>query len=203
MSKVNKALRFLRLSAPAALALTLAAPVFSASAADGMQTDHYWYASGDPTVPKGQLWVNSAGECWQSEDGPTNLPPCAKAPAPPKKFDVRLNFEFDKYRLQNIVNDNELQRLDNYISEIKQTPAEEKITVVGHTDAKGSEPYNYTLGLKRAETVRDYMISKGIPAQDIAPAESRGKLDMLPGVDPYSLEQRRATITLTTPGDGA
>ncbi|MEJ2325631.1 MAG: OmpA family protein [Chromatiaceae bacterium] len=202
MSKVNKALRILRLSAPAALALALAAPIFSASAADGMKNETYWYADGGRDFPKGQLWVNSAGECWQSEDGPTNLPPCAR-PAPPKKFDVRLNFEFDKYRLQNIVNDNELYRLDNYISEIKQTPVEERITVVGHTDAKGSESYNYTLGLKRAETVRDYMISKGIPAQDIAPAESRGKLDMLPGVDPYSVEQRRATITLATPGEGA
>jgi OOP family OmpA-OmpF porin len=203
MSKANKALRFLRLSAPAALAFVLAAPTFSASAADGMKTETYWYAAGDPSLPKGQLWVNSAGECWQSEDGPTDLPPCAKAPAPPKTFDVRLNFEFDKYRLENIVNDNELHRLDNYISEIKQSPVEEKMTIVGHTDAKGSEAYNYALGLRRAETVRDYMISKGIPSQDIAPAESRGKLDMLPGVDPYSVEQRRATITLTTPGGGA
>ncbi|MGA7981241.1 MAG: OmpA family protein [Chromatiaceae bacterium] len=196
MFKANKTLHVLRLSAPVALAVALAVPT-----AHAMDQETYWYASGDPTVPNGQLWVNSAGECWQSEDGPTNLPPCYKPV--PKEFNVRLNFEFDKYRMENIVNDNELQRLDNYIADVKNTPAEEQLTVVGHTDAKGSEAYNYALGQRRADTVRDYMISKGIPAQDIAPAESRGKLDMLPGVDPYSVEQRRATITATTTGDGA
>jgi OOP family OmpA-OmpF porin len=197
MFNANKALQLLRLTAPVALAAALAAPT-----AHAIEQENYWYADGDPTVPKGQLWVNSAGECWQSEEGPTNLPPCA-VKAVPKEFDVRLNFEFDKYRMENIVNDNELRRLDDYIAEVKSTPAEEKLTVVGHTDAKGSEAYNYALGQRRADTVRDYMISKGIPAQDVAPAESRGKLDMLPGVDPYSVEQRRATIKATVPGDGA
>jgi OOP family OmpA-OmpF porin len=197
MFTANKAIQLLKLSAPVALAAALVAP-----SAHAIEQETYWYASPGPATPEGQLWVNSAGECWQSEDGPTNLPPCGVKPVP-KKIEVRLNFEFDKYRMENIVNDNELQKLDNYIAQLKQTPAEEKLNVVGHTDAKGTEAYNYTLGQKRAETVRDYMISKGIPAQDIAPAESRGKLDMLPGVDPYSVEQRRATITATIPPTGA
>jgi OOP family OmpA-OmpF porin len=36
------------------------------------------------------------------------------------------------------------------------------VSVEGHTDAVGSDQYNQTLSNKRAQTVRDYLISQGI-----------------------------------------
>jgi outer membrane protein OmpA-like peptidoglycan-associated protein len=39
--------------------------------------------------------------------------------------------------------------------------------VTGHTDYIGSDDYNYRLGQSRAESTRDYLISKGIPGQMI------------------------------------
>ena len=39
-----------------------------------------------------------------------------------------------------------------------------KITVNGFCDDIGSEAMNKTLSLKRAKTVKDYLISKGIPS---------------------------------------
>jgi OmpA-OmpF porin, OOP family len=176
------------------LSTTLALGLTTAIAADFEES--YWYASGDPTVPDGQLWVNSAGECWQSAypDGPTNLPPCVAAVVP-EEFTLRLNFEFDKYVVpDNVVNPDELARLDQYIADVKATPADEYLTVVGHTDIKGSEAYNYTLGMNRATSVRDYMIREGISPDRIAPPESRGKLDMLPDFAPDSVFQRRVVI---------
>jgi len=175
------------------LSTTLALGLTTAIAADFEES--YWYASGDPTVPDGQLWVNSAGECWQSAypDGPTNLPPCVAAV--PEEFTLRLNFEFDKYVVpDNVVNPDELARLDQYIADVKATPADEYLTVVGHTDIKGSEAYNYTLGMNRATSVRDYMIREGISPDRIAPPESRGKLDMLADFAPDSVFQRRVVI---------
>ena len=175
------------------LSTTLALGLTTAIAADFEES--YWYASGDPTVQDGQLWVNSAGECWQSAypDGPTNLPPCVAAV--PEEFTLRLNFEFDKYVVpDNVVNPDELARLDQYIADVKATPADEYLTVVGHTDIKGSEAYNYTLGMNRATSVRDYMIREGISPDRIAPPESRGKLDMLPDFAPDSVFQRRVVI---------
>jgi len=187
MRKQKNTLRLASLAAPFAVAAVLAAPM-AANAGD-YNNEHFWSAK-----PEGTAWVTNYGECWQSLHGPNDLDPCV-APAPvPKEFNVRLNFEFDKYRLENIVNDGELQRLDNYIAQVNDTPVREKISLVGHTDAKGSEAYNYQLGMRRAETVHDYMISRGIPAEDIMSVESRGELDMLPGVDIYSVEQRRVTI---------
>lgn len=49
-----------------------------------------------------------------------------------------------------------------------------RIHLVGHTDRLGSASYNHALGLKRAETVRQYLVSQGIPSQVISVA-SAGK----------------------------
>ncbi|MBK1700163.1 OmpA family protein [Thiococcus pfennigii] len=184
MSKSRSALRAARFVAPVLLAAGLAAP-FAASAE---MIERFWSAAEPQTA-----WVTSYGECWQSLGGPTDLQPCVTAVVP-EEFVVRLNFEFDKYQLQNIVNDDELRRLDSYIADVKTTPANEYLTVVGHTDAKGSYEYNDVLGQRRANTVRDYLISKGIPESQIGPAQSMGERDMLPEYSPYALEQRRVTI---------
>jgi OOP family OmpA-OmpF porin len=80
---------------------------------------------------------------------------------------------------------------------LEATPADELVTVVGHTDAKGSDEYNMVLGQNRANAVRDYIIARGYPAEHVAPAESRGKREMLPDYDPFSVMQRRVVLTKT------
>ncbi|MEY6433442.1 OmpA family protein [Thioalkalicoccus limnaeus] len=186
MLKVISALRAARLAAPALVSVALVAPI--AVKADMME--HFWSAQ-----PTGTAWVTGYGECWNSAGGPTDLEPCVKpAAVVPKEFVVRLNFEFDKYRLENIVNDQELARLNDYIETVKRSTAGEFLTVVGHTDAKGSYEYNDALGLRRANTVRDYMISRGVPERQIGPSQSMGKRDLLPNFDPFALQQRRVVI---------
>ena len=37
-------------------------------------------------------------------------------------------------------------------------------TVEGHADERGTREYNYSLGARRAQTVRDYLASRGIQA---------------------------------------
>ncbi len=48
------------------------------------------------------------------------------------------------------------------------------LRVMGHTDRQGSDAYNKALGLKRAESVKTYLISLGISEADIQ-VESLGK----------------------------
>ena len=185
---------FVPMRAVAAVALAFAVSAPSAQMLD----ETYWYASGDPSVPDGQLWANSYGECYQSEppDGPTNLPPC-HVEIPPE-VTVRLNFEFDKYRVpENVVNTEEIAKIDEYIDNLEATPEEEVVTVVGHTDAKGSDEYNMVLGQNRADAVRDYIVRRGYPQQNVAPAESRGKRELLADYDPFSVMQRRVVLTKT------
>ena len=38
-------------------------------------------------------------------------------------------------------------------------------TVEGHADERGTREYNIALGARRAQTVRDYLVSRGISAQ--------------------------------------
>ena len=192
MFKPMKTLRALGRAAPVALTFAL-----MASSAQALDDESYWYASGDPTVPDGQLWTTSYGECWQSAypDGPTNLPPCVSVP---EEVTVKINFEFDKYMVpENVVNREVVAEIDEYIATVKATPEEEYVTVVGHTDAKGSDEYNMALGERRADAVRTYIIAQGYPAENLAPAETRGKRDLLPDVDPFSVEQRRVVLTKT------
>lgn len=180
MSKKTKTLRSLALST--AMACTLSAP-FAAHAGDYMM-EHFWAAK-----PAGTAWVTNYGECWQSLHGQGNLSPCVS-----EEFIVRLNFEFDKYRVDNIVNDDELMRLNDYIAKVNSTSTREQLSLTGHTDASGSDAYNYQLGLNRANAVRDYMTAQGIPAADMVSVESRGERNLLPNYDPRSVEQRRVVI---------
>ena len=39
--------------------------------------------------------------------------------------------------------------------------------IEGHADERGTREYNYSLGSRRAQTVRDYLSSRGIPGQRI------------------------------------
>ena len=159
---------------------TLAASAFGSEAASGSQT-----------------WTTSYAECWQDPRSQPNLPPCSRS-AVPDRFSIQLLFEFDKYIVpETVVNREALRGIDDYIAKVKTSPAREYITIVGHTDAKGSDAYNMALGLRRANAVRDYFIAEGYPAELLAPAESRGKRDLLSNYDPFSVEQRRVVITKT------
>ena len=50
----------------------------------------------------------------------------------------------------------------------------EGVTVTGHTDPRGSDSYNQDLGMRRADTTRDYLMSKGVASTDIT-VKSLGK----------------------------
>ena len=181
--------------APNALPVAIMAP-----AAQARHKDSFWFAAGDRSLTEGQLWVNSAGECWQSAypDGPNNLPPCAAKVVVAEEVTVRLNFEFDKYEVPTyVVNKEEIVRIDDYIRDIQATPETERVTVVGHTDAVGTDAYNMALGQRRADAVRNYIITQGYPAQHVAPAESRGERELLADYPPDSLQQRRVVLHKT------
>jgi len=49
--------------------------------------------------------------------------------------------------------------------------------VVGYTDPLGSTEYNQRLSVARANAVRDYMVSQGVPA-GIIQTEGRGESDL-------------------------
>ncbi len=73
---------------------------------------------------------------------------------------LRLNnvfFEYDKFDLSPESNA-ELDRLYNYLASNDNI----KIEILGHTDNQGSNDYNMKLSNNRANSVRNYLIQKGI-----------------------------------------
>lgn len=57
--------------------------------------------------------------------------------------------------------------LDRVAETLKSRGADAQMRVVGHTDRLGSDSYNLGLSQRRADTVRSYLISQGIPAANI------------------------------------
>jgi outer membrane protein OmpA-like peptidoglycan-associated protein len=87
-----------------------------------------------------------------------------------------LKFEFDKAELRP-----EDRELLSRIAGILMTSHDYTISVNGHTDDVGSEAYNRTLSERRAEAVRDYLVTSGLSAE-ILSVEGHGKaLPLVPG----------------------
>ncbi len=71
-------------------------------------------------------------------------------------------FKFNRHSSQDMLPQGKTT-LDELANNLMERQASiDSIALIGHTDRLGSERYNYELGLKRAETVRDYLQEKGV-----------------------------------------
>jgi OmpA-OmpF porin, OOP family len=97
---------------------------------------------------------------------PVDKDGCPLPAAFEKKFED-VNFGFDRHDLTDYAR----VTLDKTAAElqdlIKRYP-KLRVQLDGHTDSIGPESYNMGLGHRRANTVRDYLIRKGIDSQRIA-----------------------------------
>ncbi len=59
------------------------------------------------------------------------------------------------------------KRLGDVAEAVMKNDPDAKLIVEGHTDSTGSAKLNDALSLKRAESVRSYLISRGIPRENI------------------------------------
>ena len=86
------------------------------------------------------------------------------------RFDVPVYFAFDDATVEQ----EDQSVLDRFQSVAQEYYPEALITVEGFTDASGSAEYNMDLGQRRANAVRDYLLSTGL-AQDRVRAVSYGE----------------------------
>ncbi|PJG58360.1 porin OmpA [Aeromonas cavernicola] len=126
-------------------------------------------------------------------------PAPAPAPAPEpvvveKQFTLSSDvlFDFNKATLKPAAS----EALDSLYSQVKEArPKDGVATVIGHTDRIGSEGYNQKLSEQRAQTVADYLVSKGIPASKIN-VEGRGKSSPVTGDKCVSQSKRELIVCL-------
>ncbi len=72
-------------------------------------------------------------------------------------------FNYDRYDLANLRPEGKA-KLANLAARIKDFASVESIRLTGHADRLGGDNYNQRLSERRAATVREYLISKGVDA---------------------------------------
>ena len=72
-----------------------------------------------------------------------------------------IYFDFDQFNLSEVSKDKIKKFLNNYGNVINE------YLVVGHTDTKGTNEYNLSLSIKRAEVVKEILINYGINQSSI------------------------------------
>ena len=160
------------------------------------------------------VWKNGTNElCWRDSswtpatanvqcDGAL-APAAAAAPAPTPvappvvssekvTFAADTLFDFDKA----VLKPEGKAKLDDLVSKLKGITLE-VIIAVGHTDSFGSDKYNDRLSIRRAESVKAYLVSKGVEANRVY-TEGKGKRQLK--VDPKSCKgARKAQIACQQP----
>ncbi|SFV88776.1 Outer membrane protein A precursor [hydrothermal vent metagenome] len=68
------------------------------------------------------------------------------------------------------------------------------LNIEGHTDSIGPANYNQTLSQIRAETVKDYLVEKGLPTEMIK-TNGHGEMQLLDKDNPANAKNRRVEIT--------
>ena len=120
-------------------------------------------------------------EAVQPEAATVAAEPEVSAPGPGSPDDFKKNvgdtvfFDFDKYDLRG----KDVQDLDHMISWLKQYP-QRSVTIEGHADERGTREYNLALGERRAQAVKQYLISQGIGAKRISVKGEGGKIPLYP-----------------------
>ena len=142
------------------------------------------------TSANGIVWKNGTNEyCWRNNnwtpatavaecDGALKPPPAAApvadaapeakpAPAAPVIVPVPVSekvtfaadafFDFDK----SVLKDEGKAKLDDVVSKLGSINLE-VIIAVGHTDSVGTDAYNQALSVRRSESVKSYLIGKGV-----------------------------------------
>lgn len=128
------------------------------------------------------VWKNTDGLCWQNDywtpataaEGCGRPAPAAPAPAEIVAQKVTFNadtfFDFDKSTLK--------PEGRSILDQVAQQSAQlilESVLATGHTDSVGTEKYNQGLSERRAAAVKQYLASRGVPADQII-AQGRGEL---------------------------
>ncbi len=112
-----------------------------------------------------------------------------------------INFEFDR---SDLIPDSK-EALEAEIIDLKQQLEEKirilkkypnwKIRIEGHTDDIGSSERNTILGKERAETAKNYMLERGIPAQMITETVSKAATEpLVPNTSEENRQKNRRVV---------
>lgn len=116
------------------------------------------------------------------------------------RVDSMSHFAFNDATLQ----DADKPVLDDFAKVIQSHHSSALVTVEGFADPAGSNGYNLRLGTKRAEAVRDYLVSTGGLAADkvrvVSYGETRNRQNVPGKTHDEGMENRRVTLVVDMSG---
>ena len=113
------------------------------------------------------------------------------------KLDIPSDISFDVGR--SAIKPNFAPVLTHFATSLNQNPIT-SVTIVGHTDSTGSDAINNPLSFDRANSARDYLVSRGVAAQRIA-TDGRGSREPVAnnGSEQGRAQNRRVEIYVAEP----
>ena len=160
------------------------------------------------TAPQESAEVTGAGAATGAQPSPTatvaavpKQPQAEAAAAPGPKpgtqedlvYNVgdRVFFDFDKYNLKPPA----LTTLEAQSAWLNKYPSV-TVTIEGHCDERGTREYNLALGERRAQAVKDYLVSLGVDANRVATISYGKERPVAPGQNESAWSQNRRGVTV-------
>ncbi len=153
------------------------------------------------------------GACTHKQEAVTTAPPPA-APAPPpapapvtssiipgSAEDLRVNvgdtvhFAFDQYNVE----ESDKALLGRQAAWLQRYPAV-RVTIEGHADERGTREYNLALGARRANAVREYLVSQGVSTGRIETISYGKERPICTSSDEGCWAQNRRGVTIVSGG---
>ncbi|ORE92836.1 OmpA family protein [Aurantimonas sp. 22II-16-19i] len=117
---------------------------------------------------------------------------CRKGAQRPTGFDLLINFDYDSATLTGAARDN-LDEMAAALTDRRLSAVQ--FVIEGHTDARGADRYNQELSRRRAESVRAYLLARGIEPGKIS---ALGLGERVPRVaDPLDPVNRRVEMRVS------
>ena len=110
-------------------------------------------------------------------------------PPAPRRFTLLFRFESDELTEQSQA------LIPEILAAVKQHAVQD-VVVIGHTDTMGTQLANYGLGLKRAMTIRNLLVTAGLDGSNIE-VTSVGELDPLVKTPDETPEPRNRRVEIS------
>lgn len=106
-----------------------------------------------------------------------------------------VHFDYDKYDVRGGDRDI-LQRQATWLQKYPQV----RVTIEGHCDERGTREYNLALGARRANAVKEYLVSVGVPSSRVDTISYGKERPTCTESDESCWAQNRRGVTTITSG---
>ena len=102
-----------------------------------------------------------------------------------------IYFDYDQYDLSP----SSISEIRQFASQVK-SDSSSRVRVEGHCDERGTREYNLALGERRANTVKDYLMTYGISGDRLSVISYGKERPVNSGSNPLAWSQNRRSVTV-------